>query len=508
MYLMNSETQGPFSNYEPKMTPNIEGNFNFTRTLLLSLSFFTVLLAWSYFNFKVPRILDDLISDSVKGKNTLMGIILALDNLVAVIVQPFFGNLSDRTRSKFGRRMPYIILGTTLAAFFFSVIPFVRVIGGLVLIILAFDCSMAIYRSVSIAILPDYTQERHRSTASSIQQFIANMGGVLAFAIPMILTMVGIPEFNEINDEQIPNQTFNVVSFLIVSILMLSAMIIQSIFIRETPTGDKMFELHSSEININPISLKVSEKLRNDQNSEDSIPVFQEIGEIFKSKEKSFRNMLFTVLFAYTGFAAVEAFFSVFAKDYMGKSESVSGTLFLAYSVPMILTALLWGPLGQMIGRKKAARIGLIGVIISASIFSIFLVPNIYRTDAVNQEDFLKTSDYLVMLNLAFISMPWMCFIVNSFPIVWSLAPEGKVGTYTGVYYTFNQFAYSLSPILAGLNLDFFNSLGPRQYAVLFPFVVVSMLIAFIFLLQVKSGDVKLTKAQIDEYSEKYIEND
>ncbi len=506
--------------YEPRMESNKPGSLNLKRTILLSLSFFTVLMAWMYFNFKVPLILDDLLSKTnISAVQTLKGLIMAIDNLIAVLVQPYFGNLSDRTKSKFGRRMPFIIVGTILSAIFFSIIPVFGILGnqienptqnstkitqlivGLVIIILLFDISMSTFRSVSIAILPDYTPDEVRSKGSAIQQFIANLGGVMAFGIPIFLGLFTFKEGSPWGD---------LLGFLIVSVAMILALIVQLLKIKETPTGDKFFELNSVPFDIDPVDFKVTEKreIKEEKvDKEEEETVLSVLKEIFTAEDKSFRNMLFVVFFAYSGFAAIEAFFSSFATIYMGKAESVAGTLFLAYSVPMILTAYFWGLLGQKIGRKKAARFGLFGIIIGATLFVAFVVPNVYNP-IPESEDFLDRWDYIVMMNLALVSMSWMCFIVNSFPIVWALSPKGKTGTYTGIYYTFNQFAYTLAPILAGLNLDYIATSGTAQYIALFPMVLVLIIISFIFMLRVKSGDKQLSEEKITEFNEKFKEID
>src|SRR6056297_268955 len=349
--------------YKPRMAPNKPNVLNIKRTVVLSLSFFTVLMAWMYFNFKVPLILDDLLSKSgITSVQTLKGLIMAIDNLIAVILQPFFGDLSDKTKSKHGRRMPFIIVGTLLSAIFFTIIPVFGFLGnqienpsanaaqisqliiGLVVIILLFDISMSTYRSVSIAILPDYTPDNVRSKGSAIQQFIANMGGVMAFGIPIVL---GAFDFRE---DRIWGE---MLGFLMVSIAMILALVVQLTIIKETPTGEKFFEKNSVPFDIDPVYFRVSEqsasKYMEEQEKSESLKTTLKI--IFTAEDKSFRNMLFVVFFAYSGFAAIEAFFSSFATIYMGKTESVAGSLFLAYSVPMILTAYFWGLLGQKIGR-------------------------------------------------------------------------------------------------------------------------------------------------------------
>ena len=132
--------------YKPRMTPSPADSLNTKRTILISFSFLTVLLAWSFFNFKVPLLLDRILGAN-PFKDIIKGGVMAMDNLVAVIVQPFFGDLSDRTESKLGRRMPFIIVGTTSSAIFFIMIPWIQILAGLVLIIFLFDLAMSIFRS-------------------------------------------------------------------------------------------------------------------------------------------------------------------------------------------------------------------------------------------------------------------------------------------------------------------------------------------------------------------------
>ena len=81
---MSSTDREEISLYKPRMKPNTFERLNGKRTVLISLSFFTVLLAWSYFNFKVPRILDDLLGNmtNLYAKQTVKGIIAGVSVLI------------------------------------------------------------------------------------------------------------------------------------------------------------------------------------------------------------------------------------------------------------------------------------------------------------------------------------------------------------------------------------------------------------------------------------------
>lgn len=454
--------------YEPRMEPTAPGTLNNKRTILISLSFFTVLLAWGFFNFKVPLLLDEVLGTFFL-KDIVKGAIMAIDNLVAVFVQPFFGDLSDRTKSKLGRRMPYIIIGTTSSAIFFIFIPWIRILAGLILIIFLFDLAMSIYRSASIAILPDYTREEVYSKGSAIQQFIANMGGLFAFVIPIILGIV---------QSSLSAEWFDALGFLIVSILMLLLVLFQFLKIKETPTGDSFLKTTKKKLEIDPNTFKVHES--EELNIAMKRGSYSNAIKIVKT-HRDFLFFLLTVLFMYLAFASVEAFFSSFAVDYFSISEGQAGILFLAYSGPMILSAYFVGMLGQSkkVGRKKAVKIFLTWLIISVAIMAFFLVPVTYHNH----------NSLLTILILSFIAIPWMGFIVNSFPILWVLAPKGKTGIYTGIYYTFNQSAYTIAPIIFGGILSIFNFLGDYRYITMFPFILFLILIAYILFFKVKGGE-------------------
>lgn len=476
--------------FEPRMEPTDPETLNVKRTILISFSFLTVLLAWSFFNFKVPLLLNDIIGNN-PYKDIIKGTIMAMDNLIAVAIQPFFGDASDRTKSKYGRRMPFIIIGTVLSAIFFIIIPWMRILIGLILIIFLFDLAMGIFRSASIAILPDYTSEKMYSKASAIQQFVANMGGLMGFMIPIIISF--IPNLSV--------EWIDRLGFLIIGLLMLALLAIQIMYIKETPTGDKRFKLANKRIEIDRDTFKareIEDELANKETKKKSLKSYRDTVKIVKG-HRDFAYFLTAVFFMYLAFASVEAFFSSFAMEYLGlydaalkqtgneadakkMAEAQASVLLLAYAGPMIASAFFVGMLGQSkrVGRKNAVKIFLIWMIVSLSIMTFVVVPLVYHNHQL----------LLMIIMLMLISIPWMGFIVNSFPILWDLAPEGKVGIYTGIYYTFNQTAYTMAPILFGGILFLFSSLGDYRYIVMFPFVLFCVVMGLFFFSKIKGEDI------------------
>jgi MFS family permease len=314
------------------------------------------------------------------------------------------------------------------------------------------------------------------SKGSAIQQFIANMGGLIAFTIPIFIgTLEG----------SLDPLLFDALGFIIVGIGMIILIFIQIFTVKETPTGDTFFKISPTKIEIDPITYKARQmKLSKEDKaiSKHKLRAYRDAFHIVK-QHKDFTFFLGTIIFMYLAFASIESFFSSFAVAYFQITESAAGTLFLAYSAPMIASAYFVGLLGQKksVGRKKAVKIFLFWLILSIFIMAVFVVPTTYHS----------YSPLLVSIVLVLIAIPWMGFIVNSFPILWSLAPKGKVGIYTGIYYTFNQAAYSIAPILFGSILSAFGAFGDFRYIIMFPFILILIVIALIFFFKVKSGEIR-----------------
>ena len=112
---------------------------NYKRTALIGFAFFGILLLWQVYDSWCPTFLTDIFARNIYGMTSaelkagspdkilnvqwIVGIIMACDNLAALILLPIFGNLSDRTRTPIGKRMPYILVGTFVSAVAFPFIP-------------------------------------------------------------------------------------------------------------------------------------------------------------------------------------------------------------------------------------------------------------------------------------------------------------------------------------------------------------------------------------------------
>ncbi len=94
---------------------------NYKRTILVGFAFFLICTFWQAYDTIIPKIL----TDKFGMTQTLSGIVMALDNILALFLLPLFGGLSDKCKNKMGRRKPYILVGTVIAVVAFFALGFV-----------------------------------------------------------------------------------------------------------------------------------------------------------------------------------------------------------------------------------------------------------------------------------------------------------------------------------------------------------------------------------------------
>ena len=145
---------------------------NYKNTFFIGLAFFSILMLWQIYNTYCPLILNELLESKFQNADKLtyiIGIIMAMDNLAALILMPIFGNLSDKTKTKYGKRMPYILIGMLASAIVFPFIAVMYLINNFIGVILFMGLVLTImqcYRSPAVALMPDITPKPLRSTAN------------------------------------------------------------------------------------------------------------------------------------------------------------------------------------------------------------------------------------------------------------------------------------------------------------------------------------------------------
>ena len=481
------------------MTPNIPGKLNIKRTILIGLAFLTSQAAWAYYNFIMPLMLREFYTDlniSWIGADTFVGMVMVLDNIVAVICLPYFGVISDHTHSKQGKRMPYIIIGIVIGAICFSLLPHMKIFWALFAVIMFFNLALAFYRSAAMSLMPDLTDPKLRSTGNALIQIMGAFAYLLGYSGPIIMNLFYNVETYE------GTIAARIGSFYFVSAVMLVALLILFFSIKETSTGEKFLKIGKLPISIDPITFEnLGEHPSPIGKKENKLTYLK---TVLSDKDKSALFMLLALFASNFGVNAIETFYSSFAIIYMGWTDGMASTILMIAPISLVISAYPVGKFSDKFGRKNAFTLGLIGL--------AFTVEILHYLDLW----LLDPSDYYIGTIICIFSAGFFLALIsiNGIVIIWQLAPKGKIGAYTGVYYLFTQAAAIISPIVAGFEFDMYTQIFPGriqlygsgyQYRMLFFYVLIWQLIALLFISRVKKGESEeFTKTHLKNLAEQY----
>ena len=407
---------------------------NYKRTILVGLAFFLISAFWQAYDTIVPLIL----TNKFDMEQTYSGIIMSLDNIFAVVLLPIFGTLSDKTVTRFGKRTPYITVGTVLAAVFLIILGFTPSLSLFIVVLLGCLLSMATFRSPAVALMPDVTVKPLRSKGNAIINLTGTAGGmiVLGLGIAFKTSTSGKTDFS---------------SYLIaVSVLMIAALVAFLFTVNETEWAAEA-EAENAKLDAESPEAK-EEKV---------------IGKLSRGELTSLILILASVALWYIGYNAITSKYSVYASEVLKVPYTV--TLLVAQGAA-IVAYIPVGIVASKLGRKKTI---LAGVVMLATAFAA--------------ASFIKEGVNPIIMYMLFslAGIGWATINVNSFPMVVELAKNGDVGKYTGFYYTASMTAQIVTPILSGFLID---KIG---WHVFFPYAAIFAGCAFITMFFVKHGDSK-----------------
>ena len=274
-----------------------ELRLNVPRTVIVGLAFFTISMFWQIYDSLMPLFLKDFGFGA-----TLRGVIMAMDNVLAVVLLPFMGLWSDRfpmkLRSKFGRRMPFIVTGSVLAAITFMLVNFAHNTMNLALMlssaafVLVFMC---LYRSPAVALMPDVTPKPIRSNANAVINIMGTIGGVITLLLMQFLL---VTEEDVSGELTVIGNNWTLVS--IISAFMILAAVVMVIKVKENKFAEESraamaeFEIEEKE---EPVKKQSALKV---------------LGALTRPQLKSLLFILLSVFLWYIAYNALTTHFSVF----------------------------------------------------------------------------------------------------------------------------------------------------------------------------------------------------
>ena len=424
---------------------------NTKRTILVGFAFLSISAFWQMYDGLIPLIL----TNTFNIPKTASGSIMAIDNVLALFLLPLFGGLSDRCKSKLGRRRPFILFGTIAAVILMMILPFINdsynavpttskfiffvVTLGLLLI------AMGTYRSPAVALMPDVTPKPLRSKGNAVINLMGAVGGVLYLIITTFLYST-----KEENVSYVP-------IFAIVAGIMIVALFIIMFFVNEPKLMAEQAEY---------------EKLH----PEEELTVESTDGNkkvMPKDVKRSLVFMLLSIAFWFIGYNAISTWFTTYAQNVWSMPLGSANLCLTVGTVAAIASYIPVGAIASKVGRKKTIIFGVI--LLASSFFAGFIYTLLS-----------DTFSFVLYLLFACVGIGWASINVNSLPMVVEMCSGADVGKFTGLYYTFSMSAQTITPILAGFLLD---TVG---YKALFPYATVFVAFAIITMSLVKHGDNKI----------------
>ena len=503
---------------------------NYKRTILVGFAFFLISAFWQAYDATIPVILTNKFGMS----QTWSGVIMALDNILAVFMLPIFGALSDKCLgNKYGKRTPFITIGTIVAAVALIGLAFVdnaqlqnlvcvsKIDDGHALEVIydsqsdnelmtpdgeKFILSDVFTKDEFVTITsqiadpensakkitnPDYTNYvAPARQAYAAERTAANPTPLILFVALLLVILVAMATFRSPAVALMPDVTIkplrskaNAVINLMGTaggiIILVLGMVFATSAVKNQLMNYYVYYGVVAGLMIAALVIflcTVREKAWSKQMQEDSVRLGieeeqpRETGENRKLGKAEIRSLLFILASIALWYFGYNAVTSKYAV-YAGNilNMDYNTTLLLAQAAA-IVAYLPAGMVASKIGRKKTIMAGVIML-----------------TAAFGFASFLRSGSSVMLMNVLFAlaGIGWATINVNSFPMVVEMCSGADIGKYTGYYYTASMSAQIVTPMLSGLLMD---NMG---MTVLFPYAAIFAALAFLTMAMVRHGDAK-----------------
>jgi len=354
---------------------------------------------WGLYNVFMPLLLGTFIES-----RALRGAIMGLDNVIAIVLIPVVGAWSDRVDGRWGRRLPFLLVGVPLAALTFAALPWAAVaLWTLLAVDVVFLLAITLYRAPLVALMPDHVPPPARGVANGVITVMAAVGGMLALLViaPSFDVAVWLPF------------TLAGALALVTLLLLLVGAQRQPPYVTSGAVQEEAPWLTALLRDVRALALPGRRG-----------PLLVLVG-------------LFCCFF---GFAAVEAQFSVVATESLGVSGGEAGQMLGLASAAFVAMAFPAGVLARRKGALRTMRLGALGLAAALLVaFSLF-------------------DPLVIALCMALAGAGWALLLVPAYPLVAGQGGPARTGFYTGMYYLFGSGAAIVAPALVGASMDVFGN--------------------------------------------------
>jgi MFS family permease len=361
--------------------------------LLLAVAMFAQESVWSFYDSQVPASLQVYLTSA-----GLIGLVMGIDNVLGVILQPLMGHLSDRLKRRVGSRVPVIMVVAPAAAVPFVLIPWAGSLPVLLLFVISFAILANCSRVVTESLLPDYVSREHRSRANGALKIATSLTIVSSSLVSLLVV-----------DHNLH------LAFLIPALFMLVCFAIVGLTLRRIPA-------------------RTTVEADGKEPSEDR-PFLRILADAFRDRRR-LTLMAGIVCFAGT-WAGLRALVTPYATEVLGMSRGAAGALTLPGGIAFLVAAVPIALVSDRVGQARMIAYGICGFILGT-------------LGAFTWQTPLGTT---VFLGVAAIG--YACFSINAVVAIWNSAPsEHALGVYTGLYTVAASSGSAVGPAMLGWTID------------------------------------------------------
>ncbi|MYR92464.1 MFS transporter [Streptomyces sp. SID4937] len=370
--------------------------------LWVALAVFAQESVWNFYDAQVPGELRRYLTSA-----GLIGLIMGLDNVLGVLIQPWMGFVSDR-RAREGRgRWAVILIGAVLASVPFALIPWTNSLSALMVCVIAFAVIANAFKGVTETLVSDYVTPAHRSKA----QGFVKAGVGLTIIVSALISLLVL-------DRSIT------LAFAVPPALMLLLFAVSRAFLGRGPT-------------VHPARDDTPAAGREAAPEEEPASPWAIVRNLVRDPSRA-RLLLMLGIFCFAGmWSALRSQLTPYGMETLGLSRGAAGGLALPGAVAFLVCVIPLAYVSARLGQVRAIRYG-VGVFIAGLLIG-FASPTVPGT----------------VVAMIVTSAGYATFAVNALVALWNLAPSRHVlGTYTGLYTVASSTGAALGPALLGFTVD------------------------------------------------------
>ena len=379
-------------------------DLSFWKLWNLSFGFFGVQIAYALQSANISRIFATLGADPHN-----LSYFWILPPLMGIIVQPIIGSLSDKTWCRFGRRLPYLIIGALIAVIVMCLLPNAGSFGLTIsaAMVFGFVALMFLDTSINMAMQPfkmlvgDQVNEKQKGLAYSIQSFLCNAGSLVGYLAPIVFTAIGIS--NIAPKGQVPDSV--TYAFYVGAAILILCVIYTFVTVKEMPPKEYA-QFHGIE-----------EDNKKEEKKESMISLLINAPKVFWTVGlvQFFCWCAFMYMWTYTNGAIADTVWGTNDTSSVAYQEAGNwvGVLFAVQAVGSVLWAIV---LPRFSSYKLA-------YVVSLVLGGIGFISTLFIHD-----------QYMLFISYLLIGCAWAAMLALPFTILTNSISGKNMGTYLGLF--------------------------------------------------------------------------